>query len=109
LRQLSHKPDYSVAQQRLSAGDSNFLDPHPSEDARHAQVVREWQIAVESAFIAGAAIDTLVVATIGDRNPQIGDGAAEFVGKKHAAISIQRSAVKYSSRQHSATRLNAEC
>ena len=62
-------------------GDANLLDPQSSQHPRHAQVVGKWQIAVERALIAGAAIHALVVAAVGDRDPQIGDGAAEFVGK----------------------------
>ena len=71
-----------LAQQRLAACETNLRDAHANEHARHAQVVGEGQISVQRAFIARPAIDTLVVAAVGDGDPQIGDGAAEFVVKK---------------------------
>ena len=92
LGQLADEFDYALAQQRLAAGDADLLDSESGKHARHAQVVGKRQIAVERAFVPRAAVDTLVVAAIGDGDPQIGDGAAEFVGKKHSALSIQHSA-----------------
>ena len=76
----AHELDYALAQQRLAAGEANFRDPHADQHPRHAQIIGERQVAVERAFVAGAAIDTLVIAAIGDGDPQVGDGAAEFVG-----------------------------
>ena len=88
LRQLADEVDHALAQQRLSAGDADFLDSKfDAEHARHAQIVGKRQIAVERALVPGAAVDTLVVAAVGDRDPQIGDGAAEFVGERHSALS----------------------
>ena len=92
LGQLADEIDHALAQQRLAAGDADFLDSKSDQHARHAQIVGEWQIAIERALVPGAAVNTLVVAAVGDRDPQIGDGAAEFVGERHSfqhlAISI---------------------
>ena len=65
-----------------------FLIPNAGEYPRHTEVVGERQVAVQRAFVASAAVDTLVVAAIGDRDPEIGDGAAEFVGEGHGRWSI---------------------
>jgi hypothetical protein len=48
---------------------------------RHAQVVGKRQIAVERPFISCATVDTLVVAAIRNRDPEIGDGTSEFVAE----------------------------
>ena len=81
FRQVAHKLHDAFAQQRLSAGETDFGDPQADQHARHAQVVVERQVPVERAFISRAAVDTLVVATIRDGDAQIGDGAPEFVVK----------------------------
>src|SRR5262249_28452594 len=95
--QFADKFDNTLPQQRFTAGDANFLDPEADQHAGHPQVVGKWKIAVERTFVPGAAVNTLVVAAIGNGNPQIGDRAAEFVGKKHAktqhsALGTQQSA-----------------
>src|SRR5271155_2123825 len=83
LGEVANEIDDAFSQQRLAAGEANLGDAHPDQHARHAQVIRERQISVERAFVSGAAIDTLVVAAVGNGDPQIGDRAAEFVGKGH--------------------------
>ena len=60
---------------------ADFLDPEGRKDSGHAQVIFEGQIAIKRALIPGAAINTPVVAAIRDRDPQVGDGAAEFVSE----------------------------
>ena len=82
LRQVTDELHNAVAQQWLAASQANLGDPHPDQHASHAQVIGKRQITVESAFVARAAIDTLVIAAVGDGDPQVGDGAAEFVGEK---------------------------
>jgi hypothetical protein len=82
LRELAHELDYAFAQERLAAGEADFRDPHADQHARHAEVIVEGKIAVERAFVAGAAVDTLVVAAVGDGDPQVGDAASEFVGEE---------------------------
>ena len=90
--QLADEIHHSLAQKRLAAGNTDFLDSEPDQHTCHAQIVSKRQIAIERALVPGAAVNTLVVAAIGDRDSQIGDGAAEFVGKSHSfsqlAISI---------------------
>ena len=83
LREVANEIHYAFAQKRLAAGEAYLGDAHPNQHARHAQIVGERQVAIERALIAGAAIDTLVVAAVGDGDPQVGDGAAEFVSKRH--------------------------
>ena len=83
LGEVANEIHDAFAQKRLAAGEANLGDAHPDKHARHAQIVGERQVAVERALVAGAAIDTLVVAAVGDGDPQVGDGAAEFVGEGH--------------------------
>src|SRR5260370_23454965 len=84
LSQLANKLHYTFAQQRLATRQTDLGDPHPHEHAHHAQIIRERQVCVERAFISRAAVNTLIVAAIGDGDPQIGYGATEFVGKSQA-------------------------
>jgi hypothetical protein len=70
------------AQQRLTAGETNLRDPQRNQHARHSQIIGKRQFPVKRAFITGPAIDALVVAAVRDGNPQVGYGAAEFVGEK---------------------------
>jgi len=82
-RQFLHKIDHAFSKQRLTAGEANLRDPHADQHPRHAQIVGKRQVAIKRAFVAGAAVNALVIAAIGNRDSQIGDAAAELVGKKH--------------------------
>src|ERR1700693_434403 len=88
--QLSDEIHNSPAQQRFAAGNAYLVDTERSENTCHAEVVCKRQVTVERALISGATVNTLIVAAIGDGDSQIGDCAAEFVGKQHAALGIQR-------------------
>ena len=88
LREFADKIDHAFAQQRLAAGEAHFLDTEAGEYARHAQVVGERQVGILRAIIAGTAVDALVVAVVGDGDPEIGDGAAEFVGEWQVVRSL---------------------
>ena len=79
--QLTHKINDSASKQRLPPSQPDFCDSHSYEDARHPQIVREGQISVKSAFVTCPTINTLVVAAVGDRYPQVSNAPAEFVGK----------------------------
>src|SRR5579864_5906801 len=92
MGEFADKIDNAIPQQRFPAGDTDLCNPHSHQHARHAQVIGEWQVTVERSLVAGAAIDTLVIAAVGDGDPQVGDSAAEFVAKKHGAASSQHSA-----------------
>src|SRR5438270_5610559 len=81
VRQLADKIHHAVSQQRLSAGNADFLNPLGDEEPHHSEIVCHRQVSVDRALIPGTAIDTLVVAAIGDRDPQIGDGAAVLVSE----------------------------
>jgi hypothetical protein len=79
--QFADEINHAAAQQGLSPGEADFLDPERRQYPSHAQIDGKRQVAIESAFVAGATVDTLVVATIRNRDAEIGDGAAEFVGE----------------------------
>src|SRR5581483_11574220 len=89
FRQLAHKFHNAVAKQRLAAGQANLCNAHADEHPRHPQVIRKGQIAIERTLVPCPAVDTLIVAAIGDGNPQVGDGASEFVVKgSHWRVAI---------------------
>jgi hypothetical protein len=81
LCQLADEINHAAAQQGLSPGEADFLDPERRRDASYAQIDGKRQVAIEGAFVARATVDTLVVATIRNRDAEIGDGAAEFVSE----------------------------
>jgi hypothetical protein len=101
LAQLTDKANNAIAQQGLAAGEPDLGDTHAHQHAGHSQIIRKRQITVERTFISSAAIYTLVVAAVGDGNPQVSNRAAEFVMKLHSALGIQQSA--------GSEQLNAEC
>ena len=79
---FAHKINNPLPQQRLPARQPYLRDSQRNHHARHAQIIVKRQLSIKRAFVARPAIDTLVVAAVSDRDPQIGDGAAEFVGKR---------------------------
>src|SRR5438105_1992752 len=66
---LANEIHYAFAQQRLAPGDANLGDAQARQHSSHSQVVRERQVAIQSAFVAGAAVDALVITAVRDRNP----------------------------------------
>src|SRR5437764_12365381 len=76
-----------MAQERLTTGDAHLFDALRDEQPHHAQIIRHGQIGVNSSFIPGPAVDTLVVTAVGDRDPQIGDGAAVLVSEADCVFS----------------------
>src|SRR5207245_9163153 len=67
--------------QRLTAGQAELLDAEPDEGATHAVELFEGQ---ELRFrqknhLFRHAIDAAEVATVGDRNSQVGDGSSKRV------------------------------
>ena len=85
LGQIAHEFDDALAQQRLAAGEADFGDAKSDEHARHAQVVVERQFGEGGAIGTSAAVHAAIVTAVGDRDPQIVNGTAEFVGKRHVA------------------------
>jgi hypothetical protein len=83
LRELADKIGHVRAQQRLATSEPDLLNPELDKYLGEAQIIREWQLAVDGAFVSSAAIDALVVAAVRDGNAQVGDGASEFVGQAH--------------------------
>src|SRR6185437_15458289 len=76
----------ATAKQWFATGNADLSDAERRQHPRHTQIVRERKIAVERALITRPAIDTFVIAAVGNGNPQIGNGAAEFVSKGHAEL-----------------------
>jgi hypothetical protein len=65
-------------------GGGNLFVPGDDLDcdgAGLAQVHRKGQVTVNRTLIAGAAVHTLLVAAVRDRNPKVGNCAANFVFK----------------------------
>src|SRR4051812_46994014 len=83
LRQLADELDHAMPEQRLATRDANLLYSLRHEQSHHTQVIRHWQVGIDRALIPRPAVDTLIVAAVGDRDPQIGDGAAVLVAKTH--------------------------
>src|SRR3954447_2992443 len=89
LRQFPHEVHNALAQQWLSPRQAELGDAHAYKNSSHSQVVREWKLAIDCPFVPSAAVHTSVVAAVRDGDPQVGDGAPEFV--------LQRSHCHYSS------------
>ena len=68
-----------ATEKRLAAGEADFLNTEGDEDANEAEVVFCGQLRVLRAHFAGAAVDALVVAAVGDGDAQVGDDAAVAV------------------------------
>src|SRR5579864_1349275 len=86
LSQITNKIHQAVAQQRLAAGEPDFLDAGLNEDPHQAQVVSKRQFRILRAFIAGAAIDALVIAAVRDADAQVSDKASVLVLKPHMLL-----------------------
>jgi uncharacterized protein YdbL (DUF1318 family) len=84
LRGLADEVKEAVAQQGLATGKADLLNTKRDEDAQQAGVVGERELGVLCAVRAGAAVDTAVVAAVGDREPEVGDGAAVRVAQAKA-------------------------
>src|SRR5581483_4345242 len=111
LRDIAHEVHDAIAQQRLASGDADLIDPKRDQHTRHAQVVGKRQVGIHRPVVASAAINTLIVAVIGDRDPQIANGAPEFVGKRHlaSALGTQHSAEYNAASVFGRGPLQAEC
>ena len=84
LGELGDHLHQAGAQQRFAAGEADLLDAERDQDPHHAQVVGDGQLGILRAFVAGAAVDALVVAAVGDGDAQVGDGPAEGVAQARA-------------------------
>src|SRR5215467_12000393 len=83
LCQIPHKFDDTSSQQRLASGNPDLFDPRSDQNSSHAQVIGEWEVGVHSPVVACAAVDTTVVAAVGDGDAQVGDRSSEFVAQLH--------------------------
>jgi hypothetical protein len=66
LRELADEVDDASAEKRFAPSEPDLCDAERGKHTRHAEVVREWKFRVERAFVPGAAVDTLVIATVRD-------------------------------------------
>jgi hypothetical protein len=88
LGELGDHLDEACAQEGFAAGEADFLDAEGDQDADHAEVVGDGQLAVLRALVAGAAVDALVVAAVGDGDTQVGDGAAVGVAEARGGVAL---------------------
>src|SRR5713101_4740100 len=87
IGQFPHELHDAFAQQRLSSGQPDLGNPEADQNARHPQIIFKGQLGIGRAIRSGPAIDTAVVAAVRDRNTEVVNRAAEFVRKKHLAVS----------------------
>src|ERR1700674_869968 len=92
LRELAHKFDNALAQQRLAARQANLRNPEPNQYPRHPQIIFERKFPIPPAIRPRPAVNTPIVAAVRDRYPQVVDRAPEIVGEvQHSALSNQHS------------------
>ena len=72
-RKLAHHLQEVLAEEGFSAGEADFFDAQIDEGANEAKVFAGCELGVLRSNLAGAAIDTLVVAAVGDGDAQVGD------------------------------------
>src|SRR5215510_423014 len=83
LCQFAYEIHQAVAQQRLAAGKPYFLNAKMDENLYQPQVIGKRQVRVERAFVSRAAVDTLVIAAVGDADAEVSDKASVFVAQAH--------------------------
>jgi hypothetical protein len=71
-----------AAQEGFAAGEADFFDAQGHEDANKAEVIGCFELGVLCPDLAGAAVDALIVAAVGDGNAEVGDEAAMTVAKR---------------------------
>jgi hypothetical protein len=81
LGELGDHVDQAGAEEGFAAGEADFFDAERDHEADHADVVGDGEFGVVRALIAGAAVDALVVAAVGDGDAEIGDSAVEGVAE----------------------------
>ena len=72
--------------ERLAPGNADFANAQTQEDAREPVEFGPGKnfVVVTVVFgVGGAAVDATEIATVGDRDAQVGDLAAEFVVEGH--------------------------
>src|SRR5579864_585495 len=89
LSEIADKIHQTITQQRLAAGEPDFLDAGLNEDPHQAQVVSKRQFRILRAFITGAAVDALVIAAVRDADAQVSDKTSVFVLKPHRLVAIR--------------------
>ena len=79
LREVADEVDDASAKKWFAASEADLRNAERGEYSRHTEIVREWQLGIERALVAGAAVDTLVIATVRDRDPEVVDVATVVV------------------------------
>ena len=74
-----------AAQQRFAAGEADLGDPQVDEKPDDAQIFVDGEVGVLGAVLAGAAVDALVIAAVGDGDAQIVNHPAVAVGEPGGA------------------------
>src|SRR5437868_6525645 len=54
--EFTNEINYATAQQRFTAGDPNFLDPHARQHAGHTEIVGKRKVGIHRALVAGSAV-----------------------------------------------------
>ena len=72
---------------RLAAGKAHLFDPEAYEELDQAEVFGDRQFGVLGSEFAGAAVDALVVASVGDGDAQVVDDAAVAIGQPRGRTS----------------------
>ena len=84
LRQFGDHLDQAGAQQGFAAGEAHLLDAERDQDAHHSQILGDGKLGIGCGFVAGAAVDALVVAAVCDGDAEVGDGPPEGVAQAQA-------------------------
>ncbi len=79
--QLLDQFDEAAAQQGFAAGEADLGDAEGDEEADEAEVVFDGEFGILRAHFAGAAVDALVVAAVGNGDAEIVNDAAVAIGQ----------------------------
>jgi hypothetical protein len=89
LGKLPNEVDEASPEERFASGEANLLDAEGDKEADDAEVVGDGELVVKSAFITGAAVNTTVVAAVGDGDAKVGDGATEAVAQTKRGLVVK--------------------
>jgi hypothetical protein len=79
--ELADKIDEAAAQQRLAASEANFGDAERDEETDEAEVLVDAEFGILCADFPGSAVNTLVVAAVGDGDAQVVDDPAMAISE----------------------------
>ena len=93
LRELLDQLDQAAAQQGLAAGQAHLFDAEADEEPDEAEVFVDAEFGILRAEFAGAAVDALVVAAVGDGDAQVVDDAPVAIGQPGGGASQRTDAI----------------